>query len=143
MGSEMCIRDRSNVAVDEVGTRVAQEVRNQLAFRLHRGGAAPASPEYRVALKVSPSVTALATVDRLDEDGGRPSARRLSVRATYTLIKTDGNETIASGKRVAAASYDLTGQRYASARARIDAENRAAREVAESVYLAIAAKLAQ
>lgn len=133
----------SNVAVNAVDSRVAQEVRNQLTFKLHRGGAKPSSPDYRVALTVSSSEIALATVDRLDTDGGRPTARRLSVTASYVLTKVDGGETIASGKRVAAASYDLTRQRYTSERAAIDAENRAAREAAESVYLAIAAKLAK
>lgn len=133
----------SSVAVDDVGNRLAQQVRNQLTFQLHRGGAQPSSPDYRVQLIVTPIVTSLATVDRLDEDGGRPSARRLSVQASYTLIKVEGNETIATGKRVAAASYDLTSQRFTSERARLDAENRAAREVANSVYLAVAAKLAR
>lgn len=133
----------SSVAVDDVSNRLSQQVRNQLTFRLHRGGAQPSVPEYRVRLVVTSATKALATVDRLGSSGGRPSARRLSVTATYTLIEVEGNKTIATGKRVAAASYDLTSQRFTSERASLDAQNRAAREVANSVYLAVASKLSR
>ncbi len=61
--------------------------------------------------------------------------------ASYTLTDSKGT-VVANGNRQFAASYDVPRQEFAALRARIDAENRAARELAELLRLALAQDLA-
>jgi LPS-assembly lipoprotein len=66
-----------------------------------------------------------------------PTAAIETVRASYTLTDSSGT-VVATGKRQFMASYDVPRQEFAAVRARIDAENRAARELAELLRLALA-----
>ena len=59
--------------------------------------------------------------------------------AAYTLTK--GGQAVSTGTRQIAASYDAPRQEYANLRAQRDAEDRAARELAELVRLAVAQDL--
>jgi LPS-assembly lipoprotein len=129
----------STVAVKPVETRVGQEVRNKLLFLLYGGQAEPAAPNYTLVLIVSSISEASANiqVNTVNE----PTAAVDTVRATYQLRDSNGT-VVATGQRQFAASYDVPRQEFAAVRARIDAENRAAREVAELVRLALAHDLA-
>ncbi len=125
----------SNVTVSRVDTRVGQQVRNHLLFLLNGGFAANATHEAR--LSVTWFNKQLAAVPVL----GDTTAGTVTVIARYDLVDTDTGKSISSGTRQAIASYDRTGQVFANNRAERDAENRAAREVAESLRLAIASDL--
>ena len=52
-------------------------------------------------------------------------------------------EVVASGSRQIMSSYDVPRQEFAAYRARLNAEDRAARELAELLNLAIAQKLSK
>ena len=119
--------------------RVGQEVRNKLLFLLYGGQAEPAAPRYTLVLVVSSISEASANiqVNTVNE----PTAAIETVRATYQLKDSNGT-VVATGKRQFAASYDVPRQEFAAVRARVDAENRAAREVAELLRLALAHDLA-
>ena len=69
-----------------------------------------------------------------------PTAAIETVRASYTLVDSNGT-VVATGNRQFAASYDVPRQEFAAVRAQLDAENRAARELAELLRLAIAQDL--
>lgn len=129
----------STISVKPVITRVGQEVRNKLLFLLYGGQAEPAAPSYTLQLVVSSISEASANiqVNTVNE----PTAAIETVRVTYQLKDSSGT-VVATGKRQFAASYDVPRQEFAAVRARIDAENRAAREVAELVRLALAHDLA-
>ena len=129
----------STISVKPATTRVGQEVRNKLLFLLYGGQAEPAAPRYTLALVVSSISEASANiqVNTVNE----PTAAIETVRATYQLTDSSGT-VVATGQRQFAASYDVPRQEFAAVRARIDAENRAAREVAELVRLALAHDLA-
>ncbi len=123
----------SSIAVTPVKTRTGQQVSNHLAFLL-QGGQPPIEPKYRVDLSTSTISRNLAS----SRQSSQSTAGNISVTANYTIVETgDKPQTIASGKRIAQASYDRTAQSFANERAERDAENRAAREVAESLRLAI------
>ena len=64
------------------------------------------------------------------------------MRASYRLSDSKGT-VVATGNRQFAASYDVPRQEFAAYRAQIDAENRAARELAELLRLALAQDLAK
>ena len=70
---------------------------------------------------------------------GQPSAAAY----TLTLVVTSSGEVAASGRRQITSSYDVPRQEFAAYRARLNAEDRAARELAELLNLAIAQQLSK
>jgi len=80
-------------------------------------------------------------VASVDSRVAHSTAGTVTVTARYDLVDLKTNETIASGSRDASASYDRTGQVLANNRATRDAENRAAKEAAEALRLAIASHM--
>lgn len=138
-----------SVAVANVVTRDAQEVRNHLLFKLYGGGAAPASPDHMVTLKVAAASSAVATVERQRDENGRvidavqPSAAILRMSVSYEMKDVATGEIVGTGKAFATASYDVSLQSFTADRAKREATDRAAREVAERIYLSIASKLAR
>lgn len=121
------------VGVASVDNRVAQQVRNRLLFLLN-GGFSSVEKTHEANLRVSFNNKLLATVP--DEEDN--TAGIVTVTVSYELIDLGTGEAIAKGKRQATASYERTGQVFANNRATRDAENRAAKQVAESLRLAIA-----
>ena len=125
----------SMVSVKPATTRVGQEVRNRLLFLLYGGKAEPAAPRYTLSMVVSSISEASANIQVAEEN--EPSAAIETVRAAYTLRDSNGT-IVATGNRQFMASYDVPRQEFAALRAKIDAENRAARELAELLRLALA-----
>lgn len=131
----------SQISVDEVDTRAAQQVRNHLIFLLGGGAGQPAHPQYKLKINVSSGETSVATVQLPSENDGRPSAGAMVVSASYTLSDLQTGEYVVSGSRSVTAAFDRPRQEFAVHRAKRDAEDRAARELAEFIRLAIAQKL--
>lgn len=129
------------ISIEEVNTRQAQQVRNHLIFLLGGGAGQPANPDYVLTLSVASGETGVATVQLPTENDGRPSAGALVVSGSYTLKDVRSQKVIGTGSRSVTAAFDRPRQEYAVYRARRDAEDRAAREVAEFLRLSIAQKL--
>ncbi len=70
-------------------------------------------------------------------------AGRTTVSGTFTLVRVDTGETVTSGKRSAIALVDFPKQEFAKLRAIRDAENRAARELAELIRADVATALSR
>lgn len=130
----------SSIAVKPVNNRVGQEVRNHLIFLFNGGQSQPAQPRYTLDLRVASISEATATTQINDQN--EPTAALLTATAGYTLTDSAGT-VVSSGSRQFMASYDVPEQEFAAYRAQLDAENRAAREVAELVRLAVAQDLAK
>lgn len=126
------------VGVASVNNRVGQQVRNHLLFLLN-GGFASTEKTHEAKLRVSYNNVLSAALPSVEDS----TAGTVTVRVSYDLIDLKTNETVASGSRDAAASYDRTGQVLANNRATRDAENRAAKEAAEALRLAIASHMSQ
>lgn len=131
----------SQISVDEVNTRAAQQVRNHLIFLLGGGAGQPSDPRYSLKINVSSGETSVATVQLPTENDGRPSAGAMVVSASYTLSDLQTGANVTSGSRSVTAAFDRPRQEFAVYRARRDAEDRAARELAEFIRLALAQKL--
>lgn len=130
----------ASISVKPVGTRYAQQVRNNLIFALGQGAGEPASPVYSLDLGVSELVESAALVQvQTDED--EPTAGTVTLTANYVLTDARTGAVIATGKRSVPSSFDRPRQEFASYRAQIDAENRAARELADLLRLSIAQDL--
>ena len=118
-----------------VTTRVAQEVRNQLVADL---GAGAATPVYKLSLAVASSDGALgvAAVEAAP-------VYTVTVSATFEVRSVATGDLVLRGTSRGTASYDQVSQLYANARARIDAENRAAVLAADDIRIRLSAAAAQ
>lgn len=128
----------SAIAIKPVTTRVGQEVRNHLIFLFNGGQGEPAAPRYTLELTVAAGSEATANIQVNEEN--EPTASIMTAYGSYVLKDSSGKE-IARGTRQATASYDVPRQEYAALRASRDAENRASRELAEQIRLAVAQNL--
>jgi LPS-assembly lipoprotein len=123
----------ASLTVDPVNTRVAQQVRNNLLFELNGGQIRPGG-QYKVKLKVNIASRSLA----VESDSLSPTAAQIAVTVDYVLTSKTSGRPVAGGKRRGVASFDKTPQSFANERAERDAENRAAKDVARQLRLAIA-----
>ena len=126
----------SGISIEPVDTRVAQQVRNRLLFELDSrpAGAAP----YSMAMTVTTSEAPIG-VTPVDS----APATLVTVTATVTVTET-GTTDIAFRDTVrASASFDLVNQAFSNSRARLDAENRAAIEVARIIRTELSAAAAR
>lgn len=147
-GAELDV-DLSSIYIKPVETRYAQEIRNHLIFLFNGGSGQPAAPRYGLELGVTELKEQAAIVQVAREN--EPSAGTITLIASYVLtdrqavnkdVAADGM-VIATGSRQIAAAYDVPRQEFAALRAERDAENRAARELAELLRLAIAQDLSR
>lgn len=137
----MVTADLSSIAIKPVERRYAQQVRNHLIFLFNRGAGQPAAPAYTLTLVVS-AVHQSAAVVQVGDDN-EPTAGTVTMTADYSLAGAKSGEVIASGRRMISSQYDVPRQEFAAYRARLNAEDRAARELAELLNLSIAQDLSK
>lgn len=129
----------ASVAVKPVITRYGQQVRNQLIFLLYGGAGQPTAPAYDLTINVVETRDTTTTAQTTDVN--EPASASMTVISDYVLVDRTTQQPIAKGKRQVYASFDVPRQEYAGYRAQRDAEDRAARELAELLKLAIAQDL--
>ncbi|MGV3549780.1 LPS assembly lipoprotein LptE [Rhizobium sp.] len=121
----------------EADDRVELEVRNNLVFLASGGAGEPVNPQYDVDFNVTTRYVGVL----LDLKDDLPRAGRVELRAEFTLKRRGTEEILRTGKRRTVALVDYPGQEFAKIRATRDAENRAAREMAELIRADLAAWL--
>jgi LPS-assembly lipoprotein len=116
-------------------SRLAVEIRNALLFEF-TGGGSSAPPTHR--LKISMSSTRSSII--VDINTSRPDIENYGINVTYSLVEIATNKTVVTGQTFARVSYDIPGQqqRYARIRGLRDAENRAAKVVADNILQRLA-----
>jgi LPS-assembly lipoprotein len=127
----------SSIDFSESDDRVELEVRNSLVFLAGGGASEPVNPQYDVDFNVTTRYIGVL----LDLKDDLPRAGRVELRAEFTLKRHGTEEILRTGKRRAVALVDYPGQEFAKIRATRDAENRAARELAELMRADIASWL--
>jgi LPS-assembly lipoprotein len=115
--------------------RVAVELRNQLIFGL-TGGAAPPPPTHRLVVRMS--AQRLSVI--VDIHSGRPDVEDYGLTVNYNLVELKTGKTLFTSDTFARVSYDIPGQaqRFARARGLRDSENRAAKQIADSIRARLA-----
>jgi LPS-assembly lipoprotein len=111
-------------------SRVGVEVRNSLMFDLTGGtGSAPAG--YR--LNIGLTSTQLQVI--VDINSGRPDIQNYGIDANYTLVDMATGKPVVKGQTFSRVSYNIPGQqqRFAGDRGLRDAEDRAAKVIAENI----------
>jgi LPS-assembly lipoprotein len=132
--------DLSSIAIKPVKTRYGQEVRNHLIFLFNGGKGQPAAPAYSMDLVVV--ARAESSVLVASGDDNEPTAGTMTLIATYTVTDFAKGKILAAGTRQVTSAYDIPKQEFAAMRALRDAENRAARELAQVLQLAVAQEMA-
>lgn len=115
--------------------RVANEVRDDLLFRLTGGGPA-LPPTHRLDIRMS--ATQLQVI--VDVNSARPEVQNYGINATYTLVDLATNRPVITGQTFSRVSYNIPGQqqRFAGQRGQRDAENRAAKVIADNIHSRLA-----
>jgi LPS-assembly lipoprotein len=133
------------IAIKPAVNRQEQQVRNNLIFLLGGGAAAPANPAYSLELGVNTRTLSAGTQQAVFDpknNQGQPTSGTVVMTSNYVLTDSATGEKVASGKRSASADFDQPREEFANDRAERDAQDRAARELAELLRLSIAQDLA-
>jgi LPS-assembly lipoprotein len=127
----------SSVSIDRIpapsGTlaaRIAVEVQNDLSFDLTGGsGHLPKTHQLKIALTTQNQQVIV------DITTARADVQQFGINASYTLIESATGKPVMTGSTSARVSYDNPGQqqRFANARGQRDAENRAAKLIADNI----------
>lgn len=125
------------IDIEPAKTRVEQVLRNELIFMFQRGGEA-APTRYRLKMILNQSESAVAVEELADV----PAAYLLQITASFVLTDAATGQTLLTGSTFANASYDFSSQRFANLRAAEDAEDRAAKTIADDIRTRIAAYFA-
>lgn len=133
------------VRISPIPGRAGQRIRNELIYQVTNGGS-PLPSLYRLDIVIRESeIAALVTTS------GDSQGQIYRVNAEFSLVRLKDNEVVFKGKSHVRAAYDKSffdqsEQRqvnsiFGNIRARIDAENRAARTLAEELKVRIATYL--
>jgi len=115
--------------------RVAVETRNQLLFDI-TGGKEPVPPTHRLAIRMTSNRLSVI----VDVNSGRPDVENYALNVSYTLTDIKTGKPAFTGNTFARVSYDVPGlaQRFARERGLRDAENRAAKVIADNIRARLA-----
>jgi LPS-assembly lipoprotein len=127
----------AQVDVAPIPGRIGQRIRNDVIF-LSTGGGAPLPPSHRLEVTIHESV--LSTLVRLD---GESLGQIYSVQASFKLIRINDKQVVLQGSSHARAGFERFQSIYSNVRARDDAENRAARTVADDLKTRVATYLSR
>ena len=132
MGVDLPPVDKPNGSRD---ARLGVEIRNALAFKLY-GAATGLPPTHKLVIKFGSGRSSLI----LDPASRLPAIENVAIDAQFNLIDLATNASVMTGTTFSRVSYDIPGQlqRFARARAFRDAEDRAAREIAENIQTRLA-----
>ena len=112
--------------------RIGQRIRNELIFQASGGGEL-APPVYRLEVSITESV--LSTLVRSDGDA---LGQVYSLQANFKLINIKTKQVVLTGSSNGRAGFERFQSIYSNVRARDDAENRAARTVADDLKTRVA-----
>ncbi len=125
------------VTVVPIPGRVGQRIRNELIFST-TGGGDTSYADYRLEIAIRESVKDVFVTQK-----GQSEGRAYEIVAAFKLIRVSDETVLMEGNSLGRAAFDNLESIYADIRARRDAENRAARSVANDIQTRIAAALSQ
>ncbi len=110
--------------------RIGVEVRNDLIFGL-TGGAGSQTAMYALKIRLSSTQTQVI----VDINSARPDIQNYGINASYTLTEIGTGKSVVTGTTFSRVSYNIPGQqqRFAGDRGLRDAEDRAAKVIADNI----------
>lgn len=125
----------AQIQIAPVPSRVGQRIRNELIFQ-HTGGGAPPPPLYTLEIAITESVTST-----LVQTNGEALSQIYNLNASFRLVSIKDKRVVLTGNSHARAGFERFTSIYSNVRAREDAENRAAKTLAEELKGRLAAHL--
>jgi LPS-assembly lipoprotein len=134
----------AEVEVAAIPGRVGQRIRNEVMFQ-NTGGGEPLPPTHRLEVAIKENV-----ISTLVKPDGTSAGEMYTIEATFRIIKISNKKVVLQGSSHARAAYERSTNaavangatfNYANVRAREDAENRAARTIAEDLKTRVATYL--
>ncbi|SRR5690606_33159932 len=125
----------ASVSFGTIPGRVGQRIRNELIFQT-TGGGSGLPPKYHVDIAIRQQI--VSTLVRKD---GESQSQVYSLEAKFQLIRVADNAVLLEGTSYGRASFERFDSIYSNVKAREDAENRAARAVAQDIKTRLAAFL--
>lgn len=122
------------IEISPAADRVEQELRNNLIFAF-TGGGQPDTPRYKLLIDLKNESSNFS----IEKGTGLSSSEKVILTATYKLTSNDEKTVLTTGSSIFTAHYSKVTQRYANERALLDAENRAAKLVADDIHLRLSA----
>jgi len=130
----------NRVNFEHAESRLDMVVRDAVLFRLNGAGASSApDPDFIATIEADSRTSGRFRTQ--NTSAGQTSAATVTVTAKLTLREPETNDRIKVIRRSAVAPFDKNGQDFANERAQLDAENRAAKDVAEQFATMIAVEL--
>jgi LPS-assembly lipoprotein len=110
--------------------RLAVEIRNSLLFDF-TGGSGSAPPTHRLKIAIASTRSSII----VDIQTSRPDIENYGINANYSLTEIATGKIVVTGQTFSRVSYDIPGQeqRFARLRGLRDAENRAAKVIADNI----------
>lgn len=125
----------AQVQIAPIPSRVGQRIRNELIFQ-HTGGGTPPPPLYTLEIAITESVTST-----LVQTTGEALSQIYNLNASFRLVSIKDKKVLLTGNSHARAGFERFTSIYSNVRAREDAENRAAKTLAEELKGRLAAHL--
>ncbi len=116
--------------------RIGVSIRNALMFAMY-GGPTGAPPTHRLDLKLRTTRSSV----MVDPRTARPDVENYGIDAEYRLVEVATGKQVMNGSTFARVSFDNPGQeqRFARVRSLRDAEDRAAKQIADNITTRLAA----
>ena len=110
--------------------RIAVELQNDLIFAM-TGGSGGNSPTHQLRIEIKSSRQSVI----VDSTTARSDVDQYGINAAYSLVDLSTGKVVSNGETFARVSYDIPGQeqRFARDRGQRDAENRAAKLIADNI----------
>jgi len=125
----------AQVEVAPIPGRVGQRIRNEVIFQ-STGGELPLPPTHR--LEVAIKETVISTLVKID---GSSLGQIYAIEATFRMVRINDKKVVLEGTSHARAAFERFQSIYSNVRAREDAENRAARTIADDLKTRLATYL--
>ncbi|MFG1360655.1 LPS assembly lipoprotein LptE [Xanthobacter pseudotagetidis] len=125
------------VEIVQIQGRIGNELRNDLIFALTGGEGNPKHVPYQMIISVQSSVASAI----VNSGSGLPENQIVRVTGNWKLVRSgdEKKKPVIEGSASGSGTIDVSDQRYANYAAARDAENRAARIVADQIKAQIAA----
>jgi LPS-assembly lipoprotein len=126
----------AQVDISTIPGRVGQQLRNEFIYQ-STGGGARIDPVYRLEIAIRESVTST-----LVDQTGDARAQVYNLDAAFKLVRISDSQVVMEGKSYSRAAFDRFSSIYSNVRAREEAENRAAKTIAEELRTRVSAYVA-
>jgi LPS-assembly lipoprotein len=127
----------SSVDIAPIPGRLGQRLRNELIFGTTGGGAPTTEPAYRLEIAVTESVAS--TLVKTDGDS---ASQIYAADARFNLIRLSDKKVVLTGVSFGRAGLERNASIFSNTRAQDDAQNRAARTIANELKTRVASFLA-